>query len=581
MSARLLTLTIHHICDSIVDHLSSNDVHNCITVSKEFHQAFVPYQWRFIHISKRSSYTSLRDNIRASEGRTLIENRPRIIALSSVYSEIWDLFLQTDAPAHWDATDPISNYVPRASFANLTSLHALSSPEQYAAPCINPDYTYGLHSVIENSPRLRELKIIYHSRTTSMQLVQLSRIIRGHSSLKSLSLETVEMHLGQYKELLWSCWNLEKLDIATCFYNHPKLPAEAYQTDDQEQELDMWLAENRPHIYAAALAGDNRSNSKDDGKVLFQLKEFYFYTRRYRDDFGITFPFLRRCRGLIRFRPPRIESTDLLHAIEAEIPDCWPDMEHLDLSNSNPHRRDSDAGLLLAFASPKSRHGGLTSLTLEPYHVSPYNVALSTIQRRHGSTLVNLDLRGCHGMSGRSLHMMLTSCHNLRSFLALTDAMHYLTPGHKGFYNFKGDPVLQSLDLEYADSWKCLGLETLHLQFRNGGMSCAEDKCNRAGIPRAIFYQIQELNRLRDLKLCLVPPTWEDSGESKNSRYMDEWRSLVKMWGSRNVSDALNAFGKLEDLETLELRGLKDYIQLNALNAVTANWPKLNLVTYS
>ncbi|KAF9305567.1 hypothetical protein BGZ74_009718 [Mortierella antarctica] len=558
MSARQLTLTIPHICDSIVDHLSSNDVRNCITISKEFHQAFVPYNWRYIHITLRSSYTSLHDHILASEGQVLIENKPRIQALSSVYSEIWDLFLQNDAST--------PNCIPRAPFASLTSLHALSPPKQDAAPRIDPDYTYQLHTVIENSPRLQELNIIDHCSSTKMQIIQLSRIIRGHPSLKSLTLQTDEMHLGHYKELLWSSWNLEKLDITTSFYNRPKLPAEAYQTDEQEQELDRWLAVNRS-AHAAMGKGNN------DGKALFQLKEFYLYSGRYLDDFGITIPFLRRCRQLKRFRPPRIACENLLEAIKAEIPNCWPNVEHLDMGNCDPNQRNDDAGLLAAFASPKSRHGGLTSLILAPRHDADI---LWTIPRKHASTLVDLDLRGCHRILGHSLHTLLTSCRNLRSLLALTDEVHYSKPGHRRFSNFKGDPVLGSRDLEYADSWKCLGLETLHLQFSNGGMSCSEDKYNRAGIPRAIFYQIQKLKRLRDLQLCLVPSTWDDSDGCKH-----EWKSLVIMWGSSNVCDALKAFGDLKDLETLKLRGLVDYVEHSALTEAKSQWPKLKSVLNS
>ncbi|KAG0085994.1 hypothetical protein BGZ92_008549 [Podila epicladia] len=565
MSARELILTIRHICDNIFDHLSPNDVHNCITLSKKFHQAFAPCNWRFIRITRRSSYTSLRDHILASEGQVLIENKSRIKTLSSVYSEIWDLFLQYDALANTDPDDPVPNSISRAPFSNLTSLHALSPPKQGAVPCINPDYTYQLHTVIENSPRLQELKIIDHCSSSKMQLVQLSRIIRGHPSLKNLTLQTDEMHLGHYKELLWSSWNLEKLDITASFYNRPKLSAETYQTDKEEQELDIWLAVNRS-AHTAIGKGIN------DGKVLFQLKEFYLSSERYLDDFGIAIPFLRRCHGLKRFRPPRIACETLLEAIKAVIPDCWPNVEHLDMGNYDPTRRNDDAGLLAAFASPKSRHGGLTSLILAPRHSD----ILRTVSREHASTLVDLDLRGCHHVPGHLVHMVLTSCRKLRSFLALTDEVHYSEPGHKRFSNFKGDPVLEPRNVEYYDNWKCLGLETLYLQFRNGGMSCAEDKYNRAGIPRAIFHQIQKLERLRDLQLSLVPLTPEDNDEGTGS-----WTSLVIMWGTSNVCDALKAFGDLKDLETLKLRGLKDYVEVKALTEAKSQWPKLKWVVNS
>ncbi|KAF9213322.1 hypothetical protein BGZ59_005536 [Podila verticillata] len=574
MSARQLTLTIPLISDNIVDHLSAEDVQNCITVSKEFHQAFVPYNWRSIHISQRSSYNSLHDNILASEAQFLTETQSKIRTLSSIYPETWDLFLQqTDAPSDsLDTSEPIPHYIPRAPFANLTTLHALSCAKS-AAPCINSNYTHQLHTVIEHSPRLRELKIIDYY--TKMQLIQLSRIIREHPSLKDLTIQTEDMHLSQYKKLLWASWNLEKLDIITSFYNWPKLSTEAYQTDEEEQELDQWLADNRPHVLAAATVDSNRSDGNNNGKVFFQLKEFYIYTKRYLNDFGITLPFLRRCRRLERLRPPRIESEHLLEEIKAEIPKCWPNIEHFDMSNCDPNRQNGeaiDAGLLAAFVSPKS-HRELTSLVLAPHHASQ---TLQMIHRQYASTLVNLDLRGCYGISGSGLHAILSSCTNLRSFLALTEV---LSPEPKRFATFKGDPVLESLDMEYSTDWKCLNLETLHLKIRNGGMSCAEDKCNRAGIPRALFYQIQKLDRMRDLRLCLVKPTWEDSGEGKGSPYLREWESTVDMWAETNMKDALKAFGDLEELETLELQGLGGYIN-GSLNAAKHHWPKLKCVRY-
>lgn len=577
MSARLLTLTIPLICDSIVDHLSAEDVHNCITVSKEFHHVFVPYNWRSIHISQRSSYNSLRDSILASKAQVLIETQPKIQALSSIYPETWDLFLlQTDAPSDSsDTSELIPHYVPHAPFANLTSLHALSPPKKGATPCISPDYTHQLHTVIEHSSRLRELKILDYCSSAKMQLVQLSRIIRGHPSLKDLTIQTEEMHLGQYKKLLWASWNLEKLDITVSFYNRPKLSAEAYQMDEEEQELDQWLADNRPHVLAAAMANSNGSDGNNDDKVLFQLKEFYIYTERYLNDFGITFPFLRRCRRLERLRPPRIESEHLLEETKAEIPECWPNLEHFDMGNCDPNRQNGDAidaGLLAAFASPKS-HKELTSLVLAPHHNSQI---LRVMDRQYASTLVDLDLRGCHGIYGRGLHAILSSCTNLRSFLALTEV---LSTEPKRFANFKGDPILYAHDMEYADNWKCLNLVTLHLKIRNGGMSCAEDKCNRAGIPRELFYQIQKLDRMRDLRLCLVKPTWEDSGYGKNNPYLSEWESSVDMWAEMNVNDALKAFGDLEELETLKLQGLGDYIN-GSLNAAKRHWPKLKWVRY-
>jgi len=105
-----------------------------------------------------------------------------------------------------------------------------------------------------------------------MQVTQLTRIIREHPSLKDLTVQMHKVHLVQYKKLLWSCWNIEKLDITTRFYySWSRLPVKAYNTDEEERELDAWITEHRPKLFTA-LTNDNRLNDKDNIKVPFQIK---------------------------------------------------------------------------------------------------------------------------------------------------------------------------------------------------------------------------------------------------------------------------------------------------------------------
>jgi len=99
-------------------------------------------------------------------------------------------------------------------------------------------------------------------------------------------------------------------------------------------------------------------------------------------------------------------------------------------------------------------------------------------------------------------------------------------------------------------------------------MSCAKNRHNRAGIPRIIFQQIQRLTQLRDLRLCFVKLTWEDSGTPEIYRIIDGW-------AIQNVKDALKAFSGLKDLETLELKNLAQYLERGTINEAKKHWTKL------
>lgn len=101
-----------------------------------------------------------------------------------------------------DTTDAVPPHIPCAPSTNLSALHALLPPKKYAVSCGNSDYIHQLYTVIEHSPRLRQLKVIDHGLKTKMQVTQLTRIIREHPSLKDLTIQMHKMHLVQYKKLL-------------------------------------------------------------------------------------------------------------------------------------------------------------------------------------------------------------------------------------------------------------------------------------------------------------------------------------------------------------------------------------------
>ncbi|KAF9305565.1 hypothetical protein BGZ74_009716 [Mortierella antarctica] len=588
MTERHLALTIPHICDDIIRHLSNKDIHSCITVSKDFYQVFVHYSWRTVSISERDKYKSLRTNILASESQILMETQPRIQFLSSVYGEIWDLFVKRaniSSNVSSDTTDTlIPQYIPRASFTNLTVLHALSNTDEVGCSINNPKYIQQLLAVIEHSPRLRELKIIDHCSLDNMQLTQLASIIRGHPYLKDMTIKADEIHCSIYGKLLWAIWNLEKIAIKATIatHNEPNILDELSKSEEAERELDAWIADNRPEVYTATKK-EHRISDKVETQFLFPLKEFYIHTGYHDTELGMTFQFLRRCPNLKRLRLPRVDSEDLLESIKAAIPEQWPNLEHLDMGNFSPNRRsgdEHDAGLLATCASFMNRAGGVKSIVLAPTRYSRLQTA-RIIYACYADTLVDLNLIGCSSFAGHLLHRVLTICSKLESLVALTETLHHPPPFKWKIGNVKDDPVLESTSLEYAAHWVCLGLKTLRIQFCNMGMSCSEFRSNHAGIPKALTWQIERLVDLRDLRLCLDPPTWKGSDLEKGDPELGWWFDVVHVWGTENVDYALRALGGLEHLRMLELRNLKEYINISSLDIAKSSWDKLKWVHYS
>ncbi|KAG0085996.1 hypothetical protein BGZ92_008551 [Podila epicladia] len=415
-----------------------------------------------------------------------------------------------------------------------------------------------------------------------MQLTQLAGIIRGHPSLKDLTIKANEIRSSIYRKLLWALWNLERVAIKATIATHNEADKsdEVRKSEEAERELDAWIADNRPKR-STPTTKEHRIG--DEPRLLFTLKEFHIHTGYHDMDFGMSFQFLRRCPDLKRFRPPRIDSEDLLQSIMAAIPETWPNLEHLDMGNFSPNRSsgdEHDAWLLAACSSSMRHTGGVKSIVLAPARFSRLQTA-QTIYIRYAYTLVDLNLIGCSSFEGHLLQKVLTTCHKLQSLVALTETLNHPPPFMWKIGNVKDDPILESANLEYAANWVCLGLKTLRIQFCSMDMSCGEYRSNRAGIPKALIWQIERLMNLRDLRLCLDPPTWKDSGFKEGDPELRWWFDTVKVWGRENLQSALTVFGGLWHLRTLELRNLRDYIDISSLEDAKSSWENLKWVHYS
>lgn len=566
MSSRELALSIPHICDDIVSHLSSKDIFNCTSVSREFHQLFSPYTWRRVVITGPGLYNSLRDIVRASDGNALVKNQHRVQVLASNQDELWDLFVECiDSPLETSAGSadvPISRYTLCAPFTNLVNLQAAPSTVEDRVSRTNPDFVNQVYGLVEHLPCLHTLCLGKFYSSDNMHIPQLAKIIRGHHSLKALVLCVDVFLLSLYRKLLWSCWNLEKLQVTARFYSvdKPDMAEESRLSEEEEQELDRWIAKNRPEVCAAAME-DKVNDDNDDTKTPFHLKEFTLYSDPSNGELGVTAPFLRRCRWLKKLRPPHMDAEDLLGVPGNDVRAVWRDLEHLDLRNL---KRNWEVVSLSAIAMLICLGNELKSLVLAPNQNEYSGTAMSTQRMElvllwHIESLVDLRLEGCSQFTSADLQFVLSSCPNLRSLIALTGISSDVQSADVRIE----DPILQSCDVESADDWVCHGLQRLRIRIRNGNMSTAEYRRERAGIPRAIFRRIQRLEKLSDLQLCLVKPTWEDSGLPEESEDFPAWESSVETCGTQNLNDALEAFNSLKDLDGVWLQDLKDYVKLS------------------
>ncbi|KAF9305570.1 hypothetical protein BGZ74_009721 [Mortierella antarctica] len=585
ISGRELALTIPHIREYIIHHLAAKDIRRCTRVSWEFHHLFAPYLWRFLSISRRYCFNSLRDRISAYDERTLAERQSKIHTLSSIYGETWDLFLERiDTSSH--ILDPTTRlYALRAPFSNLTVLRALSTPKVVGVSYNNCVYVPQFLTLIEHSLRLHELEMSYIGPGHSTQIARLAEIIRGHPSLKKFKLSTQYILCHLYRKLLWGCWNMDRVDLTMLVYVGYKngQADEICHSADDEKEFDTWFSQHRmPH------RDTSESDIKGKGKkeldpVLpeFKVKELYLYSRQSSHETGATFPFLRRCPHLERLRLPQVWNQTVLTEFARMVPISLPKLAHLDLQSLDGSRQPNDANEAALFAAC-SHHGGLRSVAMSHTHVA-LPETMDALVRLHGASLESLDLVGCYKVSSTHVQQLLTHCASLRSFVAVCETLIRPEPLWWTSRPTKADPSLQPHDVEYAEDWACLGLRTLRLQFSCGDVSTVERQASRAGIPRAIQRQIGRLEKLQDLRLCRDVSAgrgFKDLSETSFDE-IENWEKATLARGKENMEDALAIFSCLHELETLELRHLKEFVNPLSVRLVRKEWSKIRWVHYN
>ncbi|KAG0021110.1 hypothetical protein BGZ81_009074 [Podila clonocystis] len=582
MSGRELAFTIPHIRQCIIQYLDAKDIRRCTRVSWEFHHLFALYLWRFLSISRRYYFNSLRDKIHVSDEHTLAEVQSKIHTLSSIYGETWDLFLErinSSSSYPLDPTTPL--YALRAPFSNLTVLRALSTPKT-----VGILYVPQLLTLIEHSHRLYELEMSYIGQGHSIQIARLAEIIRRHPSLKNFKLSTQHILCHLYRKLLWGCWNMERVELTMLVYVHYQngQADETCNSVDDEKEFDNWFTQHHmPHLDTSESNSVFKGKGKECNPMLpeFKVKELYLYSRQFSHERGATFPFLRRCPRLERLRLPQVWSHTVLTEFARMVPTSWPKLTHLDLQGLDVCRNTNDANeaaLLIAC----SHHGGLRFVAMSHSHVA-LPQTMDALFRLHGASLESLDLVGCYKVSSAHMQLLLSGCPNLRSFVAVCETLIRPQPLWWSSRPTAADPSLQPHDVENAEDWACLGLRKLRLQFSCGDISTVERQASRAGIPRAIQQQIGRLEKLQDLRLCREMSAgagFKDLDET-NFEEIENWEKATLARGRENMEDALAIFSCLHELETLEFRHLKEFVDPLSVRLVKREWSMIRWVHYN
>ncbi|KAG0323937.1 hypothetical protein BG004_003590 [Podila humilis] len=611
-----LALSIPHICDDIVDQLSSRlDILNAAKVSRAFYAAFSNYIWRDLKITTSSQLLALQDSIQfrspAGKQQIVSQRQPKIRSLTSNLGETWDMFVvvvvrQFDEPTTTTTTTtttiegikkkdkannniPVTGYTLFAPFSNLTTLRAIapwetdddsSSIQQQRQRKSNGHYAMQLVSIIHGSSRLQVLEMSHFCNDDKIPVNELAKVIRAHRSLKSVKISMGTISKKLYSVLLWACWNLEQLALIAAHGTQTFVRGHHQATTTEHQEEDnflAWLAENRPSEITTTTTTTQELDvpKKKDINMVFKMRDLLLDSCNTDHDMDLSLGFLLRCGNLERLKLPQVYT----HAEMAELSDfilagSMPNLVHLDMGNflNRQETRDRrDARLLSAFAvdtpssssssSSSSRKEGLKAVVVGP---SVYSLSLTVDALLNvGATLESITLVGCSLISSRNIHEILTVCSGLKSFVALSE---------RDSRTEVNDPILQAITLEYSHGWTCLGLTSLRLRIESGGMSCGEDRCNRAGISQGLQRNIRELVELRDLRL-----SWDLEADDHEG-----FQDAVSMWASESMERALlTEFGALKKLETLELRGMSDYVSNSQLAEAKGQWKNIQWVKCS
>ncbi|KAG0098805.1 hypothetical protein BGZ93_010275 [Podila epicladia] len=405
---------------------------------------------------------------------------------------------------------------------NLTVLKSPSLTTRLSNLANNQKYAPYIIDLINASPNLQilETSFLGHSEIDSKRFLL---AIRNHTSLRELSVVAVtSVYCKTIRCLLFSCGNLEKVHIQAYVYGYR-------QAESKEQDRRELLA----------ITGSQTPT--------FKLKELSFKCQEYYNFNYCLIPTLQLCPQLERFAAPRLHHLTGYSDIAGVLSLTTKRLQHLDMSAVET--LGSRAVLFInACVGLRTYRGAF-------HHTGVQDVYEALLE--HSKTLEVLDFQetGADSAASAMIQRLLLQCPKLEQFLAMGPLKKAGTAAWT-----HGDPILEERDLAVGSdpmsSWACGRLRVLKLRFRGV-------------VPEQLVAELGRLTQLEDLRLGCV-------------RHEDKELTGSEIGVCRtNVSKLLDLLSKLDNLKYLELRGLKAFIDTEALKKARRQWKHCEWVQYS
>ncbi|KAF9105472.1 hypothetical protein BGX27_009613 [Mortierella sp. AM989] len=583
-----ILLSIPLIVDLVCLHLSCRDIYRCTLVSRDLYFTFNANIFSTINIQWRATFNKWA----RYDTQTLLASRLRTVkSITTVFGNAIQLLLQANSSSSSSPSPPMS--IPNSAFHRLTILRCLHLPASPSNIIQNIRQLPNILTVVENSSNLELLELDFFDFGNNEITQRLLAAIRKKgqrlyefriSNNRSITSKLV-------RQILWSCAAVQRLSIKIQLndeWAQHDVDDEGYSDKEREEDLQLEA------MAREALFNDN---SKLGQQLRQQLQSKVDAARRSEPtdmnalSFGFAwvelnlpalgyksvartsfFSTLRHCPLLERFTPPSIQGPYVFSKVLTEFKrhNPIPRLEHLDLNyldRSVSGRRTSQAVMLTYCKNLKSVVLGKSIAG-----------SIDSILVGNSHSLEKLVILRVASLSSENIQLVLKSCPSLKHFEAL-DVLRRFSNNNNGTARVNNkekknphmDPVLKmrelnSLTPEDDTSWVCLGLETLRL--------CYLGQLGGIGIPKLLRKQVAKLTRLKDLRLHNVIWIKVNTSDCENDDDEDDDEK-------ESVRLALQEWNVLTHLVTLELRGLKSFVDPEDVASMRRQWKDLKWIHYS
>ncbi|KAF9150901.1 hypothetical protein BG015_007286 [Linnemannia schmuckeri] len=544
---------IHFLQEQICAQLSLRDIRRCCLVSKDFYHNFSPYLYRTIPIHRKSTFNKFH---RPESLAALAKYRDQVTHVTCEFAQIWKTLL--DHQCH-----------------NLVTLISARLPKRNSNAEKNKHQTRYISDLIEVNPRLYSVQLgqfLFEPEVVS----RFCSVLRSHNQIRELSIvyPTSCAPCDSLRLLTWSSSRLEKLCL-----NVKSIKSSANEISDLQVQEYLKL-----------------TGSKDP---IFSLKELSIPVNLHGHEPGAFIRFLEHTPNIERFVAPMFAYNYQIEGLLSVMQTGMTNIQHLNVDSigvqgSLVARMISICRNLKSFVS-SSRQNGI-------------NFVAGALLEHHRESLEEVHMVGAGRMTSLQVLSFLTECPKLQIFDAMCSTEKQSPDLEMMTRQRIGDAILSMTDINAAVSttpWACTGLKVLKLRYAVSVRAHQDDEeeqeeneeSNEWVLPKILYERIAELTELETLWLGRVEPAFPSTdsfilalrvGRGDPVPELDlesrqpESESEIRQYeiGTLNMSKALLAWRSLSKLRQLHLRGLKNFIDKNAVKEARRSWKNLDWIWY-